>query len=114
MALTAPLTSKPAPGHTGIAYDEKSKVVHAYYGSNDLPGHMKHLTDNQNQYPHNKQPFDVLPAGSKENRKKALDGIKTQPDHARDEKPPNFVKHDGKSVTVQSLPKKESSKHVFW
>ena len=70
--------------------------------------------ENQEKYPQNKKPFTVGKAGSTENRKKAMEksALPTKKGFHRDEKPPNFVNHDGKSVTVKHLPAKESSKHL--
>ena len=108
-------TEAPAAGKSGTYLDESNKILHVYYGDDHLEQHMAHLMENHRLYPHNDQLFDVHPEHSTKNRKKAMKDSKkkTVLDHARDEKPPNFVVHDGKSVTVRHLPKKESSKHFL-
>jgi hypothetical protein len=68
---------------------------------------------NQHKHPENDQAFKVGEAGSTGNHKKALAATKPVPGFARDEKPPNSMKHDGKKVTMRFLLKKESGKHLF-
>ena len=120
VALSVPIIYhhpvKPSPGNSGIWYDKDEKIVHTYYGSNDVPGHMEHLKANVATYPHNALPFSVGQAGSTKNRKKATakSGLPIRPGFHRDEKPPNFVDHDGNSVTVEHLPAAESREHLYY
>ena len=108
-------TEAPAAGKSGTYLDKPNKVLHVYYGDDHLEHHMAHLIENHQQHPHNDRLYDVHDKNSINNRKKAMKGSKkkTLPDQARDEKPPNIVVHDGKSVTVKHLPKKESGKHFL-
>jgi hypothetical protein len=117
VALATPgysvLDQKPAPGDSGVHYDKPKNNVNTYYGDKDLRQHMEHLMYNQRKHPENKRAFTVGPPGKKDNRKNALAGTKSAPGFARDEKPPNSMVHDGKKVTLRSLPKVESGKHLF-
>jgi hypothetical protein len=110
-----PLRDKPLkPGMSGVYLHKDTNILHVYYGSDHLREHSKHLEENQAKFPENKEPFLVGPPGSKKNRGKAMKGIKIKPGCVRDEKPVNCVEHSGEGVTVKHLPKKESSKHLFF
>ena len=113
--LHSSTTEPPAKGKSGVYHDKDNKIVHVYYGDDHLEHHMVHLMENHQQHPHNDRLYNVAPKGSTKNRKQAMEesGKDTVPGFSRDEKPPNFVVHDGKSVTVRHLPKKESSKHFL-
>ena len=108
-------TKAPPAGVSGTHHDKEHKIIHVHYGSNDLQEHMLHLLENVKKYPHNKEPFKVHQKSNEDNRKKAMKkaDMKNRPGTARDEKPPNFVHHDGKSVTVKRVPKAESGKHFL-
>jgi hypothetical protein len=108
-------TDVPPAGMSGIYHDKDKKVLHTYYGSNDLEEHMVHLLENQKQYPENIRQYSVPKTPSDTNRKKAMEisNLDPLPGTARDEKPPNFVTHDGKSVSVKRVPAEESSKHFL-
>ena len=108
-------TEAPAAGKSGTYHDETNNILHVYYGDDHLEHHMAHLIENHQLHPHNDRLYDVHREHSTKNRKKAMKDSKkkTVPGHARDEKPPNIVVHDGESVTVRHLPKKESSKRHF-
>lgn len=108
-------TGPPPAGMSGIYHDKDNKVLHTYYGTNDLEEHMVHLLENQKQFPDNARQYSVPKEPSTWNREKAmaLSDLEPLPDTARDEKPPNFVKHDGNSVSVKRVPAEESSKHFL-
>jgi len=108
-----PVEQSIPPGESGVRYDKSKNAVHTYYGDKDLRQHMEHLMYNQRKHPENVRPYSVAPAGSTANRKNALAGTKPKPGFVRDEKPPNSMIHDGKKVTLRSLPKTESGKHLF-
>ena len=106
-------TEKPPAGASGIHHDRENKVIHAYYGTNDMHDHMVHLLENHQQYPENKRQYSVPKNPSTYNREHAmqLSGLEVAAGHVRDEKPPNLVKHDGKTVTVKHVPEAESRKY---
>ena len=108
----------PPPGMSGIHHDKDNKVLHVHYGSDDLPEHMINLQENHEKYPHNRNRNYSVPQEKDpkaKNRKKAMkdSGLETEEGKVRDEKPPNFVRHDGKSVTVRYVPEEESSKYFL-
>ena|SRR5260221_2797727 len=117
VVLAAPgyrvLSQSPSPGESGVRYDKSNNAVHTYYGDRELRQHMEHLMYNQRKHPENVRPYNVAPPGSTANRQNALAGTKPKPGFVRDEKPPNSMIHDGKKVTLRSLPKTESGKHLF-
>jgi len=105
------LPEPPPPGHSGVHLDKANNEVVAHYGEKDMQKHMEHLDYNKRKYPTNDRAFEPVPAGSKANREKALAGTTSLKGFARDEKPPNSAKHDGK-VTMRLLPKDESDREM--
>jgi hypothetical protein len=105
----------PPKGMSGIYHDIDNKVVHTYYGTDDLKEHMVHLLENQEKFPQNVRQYKVPKTPSTKNREHAMElsNMDPEPGTARDEKPPNFVDHDGKSVTVKRVPAAESRKHFL-
>ena len=111
--LPCPKKKKPSPGDSGVHYDQPNNVIHTYYGDNDLPRHMEHLMYNQRKHPENDRAFRVGKSNTDTNRQKAIKHLPIKESHARDEKPPNPVRHDGTKVTVRHVPLQESGKHLF-
>lgn len=119
VALTAPtyqpLPGKPDAGVSGVHHDKETNIVHAYYGEKDLPKHREHLILNHVAHPQNNRPFNLGQPGSNKNRQAVINRVPPRRGSRRDEKPPNFVAHDGKeSVTLRYVPKDESGKRVFF
>jgi len=67
---------------------------------------------NHRKHPENKRDFNVGARGAKTNRGNALWNVDPVPGKARDEKPPNSMVHDGKTVTVRPLSKDESRREM--
>ena len=108
-------TEAPPAGISGIYHDKTRKVIHVYYG-HDLEEHMVHLLENHQKFPKDKnKQYPVPKKPSNKNRKKAMElsNLDPLPGTARDEKPPNFVSHNGKSLTVKRVSKEESGKHFL-
>ena len=111
-------THAPPPGKSGTYHDKNSKVIHTYYGSDDLHDHMVHLQENHLKYPkyrNTKYSVPKHPDPDHKNRKHAMkiSNLKPEPGKVRDEKPPNFVTHNRKSVTVKHVPEAESRKYFL-
>jgi hypothetical protein len=107
------LPEPPLPGDSGVYHDTENKVVHAYYGNNDMEKHMEHVMYNERKHPENKRGFKPTIFSSTDNRNRALRDVKFMPGSARDEKPPNSAIHDGTTTTTRYLPIPESSKQFF-
>ena len=103
----------PSAGKSGTWHDKKNKIIHVYYGNDHLEHHMVHLLKNNQKHPQNDRLYRVSPKGHTVNRRKAMAGSRLRPirGFARDEKPPNMVLHNGRSVSVRHVPGRESSKH---
>ena len=111
-------TEPPSPGVSGIYHDKNSKIIHVHYGSDDLHDHMVHLLENHQKYPQHRNkmyPVPKHPDPEQKNRKHAMKISNLEPEQGkvRDEKPPNFVTHDRKHVTVKHVPEAESRKYFL-
>ena len=111
-------THAPTPGTSGIHHDETNKIIHVHYGSDDLHEHMVHLLENHEKYPQNRNKQYTVPKHPDPkhlNREHAMkiSNLEPEPGKVRDEKPPNFVKHNRKSVTVKHVPEAESRKYFL-
>lgn len=100
----------PVPGKSGVYYQRKKNLVWFMYGD-DLREHAEHIMLNHKKNPVNRLPMKL--AGIKEhhdNRQNALRGIPTQPEMARDEKPPAAFQYpaSGTDPTVIMAPIRES------
>jgi hypothetical protein len=121
LALPLPLPAPPAPGETplpgrsDISKDENG-VVTGHYGDDLLPAHMRHVQQNQAEYPENAGAFPLnrdndRPAKIGGSNVKAGKHPVTGEDRVKDEKPPNIQKIPGgqnHGTTMQGLPRLES------
>lgn len=105
----------PLPGRTAVTQDSTGLVT-GHYGDDFLPQHMRHVQDNQDEFPQNKEPFDYNPFGAKE-RPQKIGGASVGPHpvtgepRVKDEKPLASQKipgSDNPGTTFQALSHKES------
>ena len=86
----------------------------AFYGDDVYPYHALHVELNQQKFPENRKPFDILPAGKQgQNRRDAIGDIPSwKKEWVRDEKLPALFsnpKHH-ETTTVMHVPQEESCK----
>ena len=106
----------PLPGRSGTSVDSQGKAT-AYYGDDFLPQHMRHVEDNQKEFPQNAGYFPVNSDGEEDRRHKiGPNTMRAGPDpvtgfpRVKDEKPLASQKlpPGNPGTTFQLLSHKES------
>ena len=104
----------PLPGRNKLHFNKEKNIAAAFYGDDVYPYHALHVELNQQKFPENRKPFDILPAGKQgRNRRDAIGDIPSwKKEWVRDEKLPALFsnpKHH-ETTTVMHVPQEESCK----